>query len=486
MFLSRFDTCSLRSVVLAFAASHDIPVTIKTTGHSLQGQSTGRDTLMIWTRNLPKYGGITEGNYIDSCGSSVDTVATLKIGGGATWSDAYGAVGADYHLVGGNCLTVSAAGGWLQGGGLSSTARKYGIGVDNVLSMNVVLSNGTQVVADPCSEPELFWALRGGGGGTFGVVTSVVYKLHERENIVLLQFPPGAALAPLGSYFSFWGGYGSEMHTAFLDFWIEQAPQLDNRWGGYWTSESLHLYFVGSMADADATFLDTLRAWADANINIAGDYVSVSEDSSYYDLRGGTVEKIKDPGNTIPTGPDAEDSNIGSRLVPKQWLLDNPITMRDLLLDMGYVVGYYLGGNSGHVATDATAMHPAARSAIFSIFSMTDETHALVRATLPNNITGVCYNHHAALEPDWRNASWGDNYDRLLAAKKVYDPENRLNCWHCVGYIGEEIEQGDSLPEDWGRYTASPMGELTADMASKFSISGLAFAMALSSFMLWV
>ena len=126
-------------------------------------------------------------------------------------------------------------------------------------------------------------------------------------------------------------------------------------------------------------------------------------------------------------------------------------------------------------------MHPAARSAIFSIMSLTDETHALVRAALPNNITGVCYNHHAALEPDWRNASWGDNYDRLLAAKKVYDPENRLNYWHCVGYIGEEMEQGDSLPEDWGRYTASPMGELTADMASKFSLSGLAFAIALSS-----
>ena len=66
--------------------------------------------------------------------------------------------------------------------------RRYGLGIDNVLQFEVVLANGSKVVTDQCSEPDLFWALRGGGGGTFGVVTAAVYRLHPKEDLVQLEF----------------------------------------------------------------------------------------------------------------------------------------------------------------------------------------------------------------------------------------------------------------------------------------------------------
>ena len=65
----------------------------------------------------------------------------------------------------------------------------------------------------------------------------------------------------------------------------------------------------------------------------------------------------------------------------------------------------------------------------------------MVRGALNNSVTGVCYNHHARDEPEWRDACWGDNLRRLELVKTAVDPDGRFNCWHCVGYSGREVEQ---------------------------------------------
>jgi len=333
---------------------------------------------------------------------------------------------------------VSAAGGWLQGGGLSSTARKYGLGVDNVLRFDVVLADGRAVVADACSEPELFWALRGGGGGTFGVVTSVIYKLHERETIVTLDF-----------HLNTWGAFWPEQRESFVKFWIQEAPTLDNRWGGYWSPYSLNLQFVGSRADADATFLDAFDDWQKENEGWLEWWVyDVDEERSYFDYRGGE-DAMGNPEYTDATGSGYEGLNLASRLVPKSYAEERPDDLRRLLIDLVERSGiggisYFLGGVTAEVGADETSVHPAQRTAIFNIMSTNDEAHDMVREALPNaDGNGVCFNHHATLEPDWRNAAFGANYDRLLAAKDTYDPDRRFNCWHCVGYRGAEMEQGD-------------------------------------------
>ena len=82
-------------------------------------------------------------------------------------------------VVGGNAQSVGAAGGYMQGGGHGSLGPKYGLAVDNVLEVDVVISNGTLITANKCHNSDLFWAIRGGGGGTYGIVTRVVYKAHD-------------------------------------------------------------------------------------------------------------------------------------------------------------------------------------------------------------------------------------------------------------------------------------------------------------------
>ena len=69
----------------------------------------------------------------------------------------------------------------MQGGGHSSLSPLHGLAVDNLLEADIVTADGTLVTANSCTNADLFWALRGGGGGTFGVVTRVVYKAHEPE-----------------------------------------------------------------------------------------------------------------------------------------------------------------------------------------------------------------------------------------------------------------------------------------------------------------
>ena len=82
-------------------------------------------------------------------------------------------------VVGGYAQTVGASGGYVQGGGHGSMGPKYGLAVDNVLEFDVVTADGSLLTVNSCNNPDLFWALRGGGGGTFGVVTRTVYKAHE-------------------------------------------------------------------------------------------------------------------------------------------------------------------------------------------------------------------------------------------------------------------------------------------------------------------
>jgi hypothetical protein len=103
-------------------------------------------------------------------------------------------------------------------------------------------------------------------------------------------------------------------------------------------------------------------------------------------------------------------------------------------------VNYFLGGNINNVSAEDTSVHPALRKAIWSVFTNDMTAAQKIREFVPNTETGVCYNHHNAWEPDWRNACWGSHYDRLDEIKELYDPNHVLNCWHCVGYVGEEFD----------------------------------------------
>ena len=103
----------------------------------------------------------------------------MKIGAGVQAFEAYEAADKlDSSIVGGECLTVGLAGGYTQGGGHSALSSKHGLAADQTLEFEVISGSGELIRASPLENPDLYWALSGGGGGTYGVVYSMTLKVH--------------------------------------------------------------------------------------------------------------------------------------------------------------------------------------------------------------------------------------------------------------------------------------------------------------------
>ena len=139
-------------------------------------------------RIVPRSGGHSYGGYSSTSGVivdvsrlngvSLDSVRRAVVGAGARLIDVYDGLWQHGRTVpAGSCPTVGIA-GLALGGGVGLASRKYGLTCDNLLEATVVLANGTAVVANARQHPDLYWALRGGGGGNFGIVTRLVFRTH--------------------------------------------------------------------------------------------------------------------------------------------------------------------------------------------------------------------------------------------------------------------------------------------------------------------
>lgn len=124
----------------------------------------------------------------DGCGAGAGD--TLTYGAGQQFQEMYDwAYANNFMVIGGGSGTVGASGGWVTGGGHSFASPTYGLGVDNVVQMRVVLPNGTYVTANRCQNQDLFFAMRGAGGGTFGVLMETTSKLHPAVPMQVSPIP---------------------------------------------------------------------------------------------------------------------------------------------------------------------------------------------------------------------------------------------------------------------------------------------------------
>ncbi|KAL4733970.1 hypothetical protein BDV11DRAFT_175203 [Aspergillus similis] len=158
-----------------FARDRNLRVVVRNTGHNALGQSSAPGSLQINTSLLKRIEPVSD--FIpQGTGVSVGQAATL---GAGVLALELAQVGLDqgFTAIMGLCNNVGSVGGFIQGGGIGLLGPLYGMGSDNAVEFNVVTAEGDLVVANAFQNADLFWALRGGGGGTFGIAVNTTIRV---------------------------------------------------------------------------------------------------------------------------------------------------------------------------------------------------------------------------------------------------------------------------------------------------------------------
>ncbi len=164
------------AAAVRFAAAHNLRLVIKGRGHSYLGGSNAPDSLLVWTRHMDA---VTTHDAFTPAGSTAAPVPAVSCGAGAMWMHAYKAVTVEggRYVQGGGCTTVGVA-GLVQGGGFGSFSKGFGTAGASLIEAEVVTADGKLRVVNQVQDPDLFWALKGGGGGTFGAITRLTLATH--------------------------------------------------------------------------------------------------------------------------------------------------------------------------------------------------------------------------------------------------------------------------------------------------------------------
>ena len=162
-----------------FARENNLRLVVKGGGHSYQGTSNAPDSLLIWTRHMNDIA--MHPDFVpQGCEHTLQPQPAVTLGAGTIGMQAYQAVttqGGKY-VQGGGCTTVC-LGGLVASGGFGSYSKHYGTAAGGLLEAEVVTADGQIRIANACTNPDLFWALKGGGGGSFGVVSKMTLRVHD-------------------------------------------------------------------------------------------------------------------------------------------------------------------------------------------------------------------------------------------------------------------------------------------------------------------
>lgn len=162
-----------------FARENELRLVVKGGGHSYQGTSNAPDSLLIWTRHMNDIA-MHNAFVPQGCAQTLKPQPAVSVGAGTIGMQAYQAVTTEggKYVQGGGCLNVCLA-GLVQSGGFGSFSKHYGTAAGSLLEAEVVTADGQIRIANACTNPDLFWALKGGGGGTFGVISKMTLRLHD-------------------------------------------------------------------------------------------------------------------------------------------------------------------------------------------------------------------------------------------------------------------------------------------------------------------
>ncbi|KAK4158996.1 inactive tetrahydrocannabinolic acid synthase, partial [Cladorrhinum sp. PSN259] len=423
-----------------FARNNNIRLIIKNTGHDTSGRNIGAGSLSVFTHFLKGFEFLP--NYEQPGGNYQGPAA--HVGSGLqVWEAFRQAERYNVTLTAASCLTVGSYGGWISGGGHSPLSSKYGLGVDQVLELKVVTADGRYLTANPEENEDLFFALRGGGGSTYGVITSAIVKAHPPINLTIASFNFALGTTPTNGPSSnptitnstaFWLGF-----NAVYAFGI---PVVDA--GGYlWTNGlpqgpgfamQVQVQMPGKTPAEAAGFVQPLVD----ELNGLGIPVTISVPTTrLYSSQTGGVGTAPGPGGYL-----------ASRLFPRKAYKDPALFSAAMaavkkIIEEGYT---FHGLNMAPTLKVAEfpsipGVNPVWRESVmhadvfaFSQISMGTATDAEVlaahermnslmeplKAATPGG--GAYLNEADAAEPDWQQSFYGANYERLQSVKRGRDP----------------------------------------------------------------
>lgn len=451
------------ATALKWADVKNIRVVVKATGHSYTGRSIGAGGLSIWTHNLRgiKY---TESFLPISCPVPAP-IAAVRVAAGHTngeiqeYLNTYNKV-----IVSGTNPSVGII-GWLTGGGHGFLSTTYGMGSDNLLEATIVLPSGRIVVANPFQHSEIFFAIRGGGGGTYGVLTEVVLRTHPSPQTTMHMFTLDSL--PHTTDLQYWDAMG------YLHARMQQLKEGGMQ--GYYylvgppTAPSLSLKWIFMMFDKPNGTVEALMAPIEKYLmdraSLFAYDSSTTQARTYFDVAS-QIQK-----EAVANG----GSTYGSRLLSPA-SLSNGASNAKLLKEVGpsgnashpngpvsnpLLIGHMIGSSSiptyfpevqslnegwrttlVHLVVVESWQDGSSQAVIDTVHrDITAKTQRL-RASSPD--TGAYFNEADSQEPDWQTSFFEGNYERLKKVKSEIDPGNVLWCSKCVGSEAY-VEQGIRL-----------------------------------------
>ncbi|BBH17779.1 FAD-binding dehydrogenase [Nocardioides baekrokdamisoli] len=383
---------------IAYARSRRIPVALRSGGHSYPGWSAGDAHLVIDSRKL---------STITWSGTDVTVGAGVKLG------HLYPALAASGRaLPGGSCPTVGVTGLTL-GGGVGVMTRAYGLLCDHLTSARVVLPTGQTVTTSATEHPDLFWALRGGGGGHTGVVTSLTYATAPAPTVssTYLTWPVSRAGDIVGAWFGALGSADSRLWST-LKILGGSAHHGNAKLGATVTWVGPTSGFNAALAPLLATNptgrYDAVHSFGDAMTYFGGDPAS----REAFAAASHIAYSPPKPGAIAQTA---------------QLIASTPGQIHESGISIDA-----LGGQVAAVDRGATAFVHRKALATVQYTATYDQGTAVVPATFVGQLRAAMtdswgasayVNYSDATLTDPGTAYFGDNWPRLQQVRRAYDPD---------------------------------------------------------------
>ncbi|KAH7082368.1 FAD binding domain protein [Paraphoma chrysanthemicola] len=430
-----------------FAKARNIRLVIKNTGHDYLGKSTGKGALSLWMHKLKETQVL---NYTSEAYSG----PAMKMGAGVQAFEAYTAAhNAGLAVLGGQCITVGIAGGYTQGGGHALLSGKHGMGADQALEWEVVTTNGTLLTASPTENSDLYWALSGGGGGTYGVVVSLTARAH------LDTIMGGLTLA----FASPSGTIDDDVLWDAVSFFQQRAlPGIVDAGAHIQWAVAGPIFFIGETSIPGATeddmrsimkpFTDYLTNQGLAYQMNVTSYPNFYEHADHYigPFPYGTFYSAQIQGGAMISRSTALSNSTGPELIKR---------LRHIGTTSNFtVISYGFNGTIKDPSTPSNAVHTGWRELLsyFVIsqqwnynvpFSVMDEQERQlteqIMPPLQELASGAYMNEADFRNPRWQEEFYGSNWEKLSSLKKKWDPTGILYAKTAVGSEAwEEDEEG--------------------------------------------